>query len=114
MKPAIWYHTADKQPDRSGDYLAYRGWGIAGKADCDSDWGLVWYDKSIDEWRDYSSGGHYAFVYYWTEARPDIWTDNDVPVTKRKTKKQPNPALEIAWKNVQDALRQYEIVKALT
>jgi hypothetical protein len=34
-------------------------------------------------------------------------------VRYRKAPKS-NPALAIAWNNVQEALRQYEIVKALT
>jgi hypothetical protein len=33
---------------------------------------------------------------------------------KDRKKVKANPALEIAWNNVQEALRQYEIVKALT
>jgi len=114
MKPCIWYHTAEHQPDESGYYLAYRGWGIGGKADCDSDWGYVYYDKKINEWRDYESMGHYAFVYYWTDARPDAWVDSDIPVSKRKRKAQPNPALDIAWQRVEDAVRNYELIKALS
>jgi hypothetical protein len=114
MKTCIWYHTADRQPEDSGYYLAYRGWGIAGKADDDSDWGYVYYDKKINEWRDYESMGHYAFVYYWTEAKPDEWVDNDRPVSKRKRKAQPNPALDIAWQRVQDAIRNYDLIKSLS
>lgn len=113
MKTSIWHHTADQQPEKSGYYLAFRGWGIAGKADSDHDHGYVYYDKKINEWRDYDSGGNYAIVYYWTDATPDEWVDTDPPVNQRK-KHRDNPALEIAWNNVQEAIRQYEIVKALT
>jgi len=114
MKTCIWYHTAERQPDNSGYYLSFRGWGIAGKADCDSDYGPVYYDKKLNEWRDYDSGGHYAIVYYWTDADPERWVDVDIPAAKRTRKSQPNPALDIAWQRVQDAIRNYELIKALT
>ena len=113
MKPCIWYHAAERQPDNSGYYLSFRGWGIAGKGDCDSDWGYVYYDKKINEWRDYESLGHYAFVYYWTDAQPDDWVNNET-VSKKKKTKENNAALKIAWERVQEAVRQYEVVKALT
>ena len=115
MKPCIWYHTAEQQPDKSGYYLAYRGWGIGGKSDYDSDWGYVYYDKKINEWRDYESTGHYAFVYYWTDAKPDEWLSNDnTPVAKRKRKVEPNPALDIAWQRIVKAVEQYELIKSLS
>jgi len=113
MKPCIWYHAAEQQPKQSGYYLAYRGWGIAGKADGDSDWGYVYYDKKIDEWRDYESMGHYAFVYYWTDAQPDEWVNGET-VSKKKKKREDNAALDIAWERVQEAVRQYEVIKGLT
>ncbi len=112
MRTSIWYRTEEQQPNKSGYYLAYRGWGIGGKADGDSDHGYVYYDKGLDEWHDYESGGHYAIVYYWTDATPDDWTDQDPPSINIKKLKD-NPALEIAWKNVEEAIRQYHIVKGL-
>jgi len=76
--------------------------------------GYYYYNKSANEWRDSKlSHAHYANVYYWTDADPDAWVDSDPPVIHRKAAVA-NPALEIAWKNVEEAIRQYEIVKALT
>jgi hypothetical protein len=114
MKLGIWYHTAEQQPNESGYYLAYRGWGIAGKSDTDSDYGPVFYDKKINSWRDYesSSYGHDAFVYYWTDADPEAWTDRGAVIDKKKI--QSNPALEIAWQKVIQAVEQYELIKALS
>jgi hypothetical protein len=112
MKTSIWYHTADRQPDKSGYYLAYKSYSMG---DNETDTGYYYYNKLSNEWRDSKlSQAHYANVYYWSDADPEQWANDDVPVTKRKTKRPPNPALEIAWNNVQEALRQYEIVKALT
>ena len=114
MKPCIWYHTAERQPAESGYYLSYRGWGIAGKSDYDSDYGPVFYDKKINSWRDYKSTsyGHDAIVYYWTEADPEEWVDGETVINKKKV--TPNPALEIAWQQVVKAVEQYELIKALT
>ena len=52
MRTSIWFRTEEKQPDKSGYYLSYRGWGMGGKADGDSDHGYVYYDKKQNEWRD--------------------------------------------------------------
>ena len=86
---------------------------MGGKGDGDHDHGYVYYDKKLDEWRDYNSGGHYAIVYYWTDATPDEWVDNDPPVSQRKKTREDNPALQIAWEQVQEAIRKYEVVRSL-
>jgi hypothetical protein len=115
MRTSIWYRTEEQQPDASGYYLTYRGWGIGGKADGDSDHGYVYYDKREDKWRQYQSDSSSAIVYYWTDATPDEWTDLDPPsVQLRQMKIQPNPALEIAWRKVEEAIRNYELIKTLS
>lgn len=114
MRTGIWYRTELKNPDKSGHYLAYRGWGMGGKADSDHDHGYMYYDKKTNQWYEYSDKRDTAIVYYWTDATPDEWTDADPPsVQLRKVKEEPNPALEIAWKNVEEAVRQYHIVESL-
>ncbi len=114
MRVSVWYRTELQQPPKSGYYLSYRGWGIAGKADDDSDWGYVYYDKRKDQWRDYESGGHYAIVYYWTDATPDDWTDQDSSsIQLHKLKEEHNVALDDAWKKVQEAIDQYNMIKEL-
>ena len=116
MRTSIWYRTEERQPAKSGYYLSYRGWGMGGKADGDHDHGYVYYDKKKNEWRDYESeySGHYAIVYYWTDATPDEWTDEDPPSIKIKKLKETNPAVQSAWDAVQEAIRQYEFIKKLT
>jgi hypothetical protein len=77
--------------------------------------GYYYYNQSAKGWRDSSSSqAHYANVYYWSDADPEQWVDDDPPVVQRKKGLKVNPALEIAWNNIQEAIRQYEIVKALT
>ena len=116
MKVSVWYHTADQQPNKSGYYVAYRGWGMGGKADGGSDYGYVFYDKKANEWRDYQSPsiGHDAIVYYWTDAAPDYWVEEDGPVSKRKTAQVAmHPAERDALADLEEAARRYQTVKAL-
>lgn len=121
MRTSIWYRTEERQPDKSDYYLCYRGWGMGGKADGDSDNGYLWYDKRNDEWRDYknSNMGNSAIVYYWTDADPEEWVNKDPPSIKiRKdynpvTTKTGHPAVLDAWKDVEEAIKRYETVKAL-
>ena len=119
MRTSIWYHTADRQPDKDGLYLTYRGWGMGGKADGDHDHGYLYYRVKDGKWYEYEGAwrGSFpeivSFVYYWTDADPVGWVDNDPPVSKRKKHREDNPALQIAWERVQESIRQYEIVRSL-
>ena len=115
MKISIWYHTVDKQPDKTGYYLCYRGWGMGGKADGDSDQCYLYYDKKKKMWKEYDDDGsddEVSFVYYWTDADPRRWVEEDQPVFRRK-KEVENVALADAWKSVQDAISKYEMIKIL-
>lgn len=115
MRVSFWYHTADQQPEKSGYYLSYRGWGMGGKADEDSDHGYLYYDANHKEWREYESrNANNAIVYYWTDATPDQWTDNDVPVFRRKrSQAKMHPAEQEALKELEEAIKRYETVRAL-
>ena len=87
---------------------------MGGKADGDSDYGYLWYDKRNNRWRDYQSGGDSAIVYYWTDATPDEWVDSDPPVNRRHRHVEAmHPAEQEAWDNVQEAIKRYQVVKAL-
>ena len=73
-----------------------------------------YWNKAEGQWRTDNTAYHrWVNVYYWTESDPEDWVDSDPPLAYRKKAKS-NPALEIAWNNVQEAVRQYEIIKALT
>jgi hypothetical protein len=112
MRPCIWYHTADKNPDKSGYYMGFRTITL-GDDTCGVDY--FYYNKSADNWStDSTCHARWANVYYWTESDPEKWVDEDPPVRSRKTKAKLNPAVEIAWQRVQDAVRQYEVTKALS
>lgn len=87
---------------------------MGGKGDYDHDHGYVYYDKRNDGWRDHQSGGEHAFVYYWTDATPDEWVDNDPPVSQRRRYvENMHPAEKDAWDAVQEAIKKYQTIKAL-
>ena len=110
MRTSIWYHTADRQPDKSGYYMGFRTITLADDT-CGVDY--FYWNKDAKEWRsDNTAYNRWVNVYYWTPADPEKWMESDPPVRNRK-KPPDNPALEIAWNNVQEAVRQYEIIKGL-
>ena len=117
MRTSIWYRTEEKQPGKSGYYLSYRGWGMGGKGDGDHDHGYVYYDKNRNEWRDYESRGMGygdAIVYYWTDATPDDWTEEDPPsIHIKRAMKQEHVAVQEAWREVEEAIKRYQTVRAL-
>jgi hypothetical protein len=110
MKTAIWHHTADRQPDKSGYYLGYRTMTLA-----DDTTGIdyFYWNKEEGEWRtDSTCHSRWANVYYWSKDDPEDWVNSDPPVRKR-TKLKDNPALDIAWQNVERAVAQYELIRSL-
>lgn len=115
MKTAIWHHTADRRPDKSGYYLGYRTMTLA-----DDTTGIdyfYWNDtggtNGKGEWRtDDTCYSRWANVYYWSKDDPEDWVNSDPPVKYRKKPKD-NPALDIAWQNVQRAVAQYELIRSL-
>jgi hypothetical protein len=116
MKPCLWYHSADKNPDKSGYYLAYKSYSIA---ENETDIGFYYYNKVQGHWQDSNyNQAHFANVYYWTEANPEKWVENDPPVSfRKKTNKksaQPNSAMEKAWADVLAAVERYELIKVLS
>ena len=117
MRVSIWHRAEEQTPGKSGYYLSYRGWGMGGKADGDHDHGYVYYDKKHNGWRDYESTsmGHSAIVYYWTDATPDDWVDEDPPsiTLRRGGGRDEHVAVQDAWKEVEEALKRYETVRAL-
>ena len=120
MRTSIWYRTEEKQPDKSGYYLSYRGWGMGGKGDDDHDYGYLYYRKKDDSWYEYEGSWNssfpdvVSFVYYWTDAGPSGWVDEDPPsVQLRKLKEEHHVALEAAYNDVLIAIDKYNMIKEL-
>lgn len=118
MRTSIWFRNEEKKPDESGYYLTYRGWGMGGKDDNDSDNSYLYYHTKTKQWYEYESEvramhPRTCIVYYWTDADPAGWTDEDPPSISIRAVKT-NPALEIAWGKVEEAIRNYELIKTLS
>ncbi len=117
MRTSIWFRTEERQPAKSGYYLTYRGWGMGGKDDCDSDNSYLYYHTKTKQWYEYESETRAThprtcIVYYWTDADPAGWTDEDPPSVKIKAMPT-NPVLDLAWRDVEEALKKYEFLKRL-
>lgn len=109
MKTGIWHEAEQKQPAKSGYYLAFKGMSIA---DNETKAGYYYWSSTSKEWRDSRiSGAHWANVVYWTESDPAAWYDE--PAGRSKTKRTVSVAEQDAWRAVEQALEQYEIVKRL-
>jgi hypothetical protein len=119
MRTSIWYRTEEQSPDKSDYYLSYRGFGMGGMSDYDHANGYMYYDKKTDTWYDYNDMRDPAIVYYWTDADPEQWCEEDPPSIKIRKGYSPKssihdiPAVHDAWEDVQEAIKRYETVKAL-
>lgn len=112
MKTSIWYRTADKLPNKSGFYVAYKSYWSSTPI---TSTGYYYYNEEIKDWRVSShNASPSATIYYWSDADPLAWIDADSSVTNQLAKSDETLAVQAAWKNVQHAIEQYEIVKALT
>ena len=112
MKVSFWHHSADKKPDKTGYYLAYKSYSMGGDS---TNTGYYYYNKKTNEWRDSSLSNSYsANVYYWSDADPEDWVDKDPPVVHRKKLNQEmHPEEKEALENLQEAIRRYETIRAL-
>lgn len=119
MKATIWFRTEEKQPANSGYYLCYQVWGIGGKRDGDNDIEYLYYYDKTGKWYGYENDPRamhpdVRIVYYWTDANPADWVDKDIPRSKlKKLSNEHNAALEDAFKKVNEAIDQYNMIKEL-
>lgn len=120
MRTSIWFRTEEKQPDKDGLYLTYRGWGMGGKGDGDHDHGYLYYRVKDGRWYEYEGAWRSSFpdvvhfVYYWTDADPVDWVEKEPPsVQLRKLKQEDNVALNAAYKDVLVAIDKYNMMKEL-
>lgn len=109
MKACVWYTVDEKIPPRSGYYLGFKGYSMGDdETGCD----YYYWNAKAAEWRDSQISNAYSVnVVYWTEADPAGWYDK----YSIRQKSGPLPVAEQdAWRAVEQAIEQYEIVKALT
>lgn len=103
---SIWYHTGDKQPPSTGYYIAYK---LPTLGDDHEGYELWYWDNEKREWREFRAPhGSAIKVSYWTHG-PDIDEINHVCSVN-----MPTVAEVDAWKNVEDAISKYNMVKELT
>jgi hypothetical protein len=102
MRTSIWYNTEEKLPEQVGHYMTFVGPTLADAGGM----GTSYYAGQRSGWRErIAPHSPKAAVVYWCDANPWAWDDQEDPA--------PTTAMKIAWDHVQEAIRQYEIVKAL-
>lgn len=107
MKAGIWYDIDEKIPPKTGYYLAFKGYSMG---DDEPDTGYYYWNAKRAEWTDSSTSmGRHANVVYWTESDPEGWYEK----YDLRTRAEVSAAEKDAWAVVEQALEQYEIVRAL-
>lgn len=111
MKTSIWYDVDEKLPPAKGYYLAFKGLSIG---DDETETAYYYWDPKYAEWRNYESKsiGDTVNVVYWTEADPLDWYQE--PVSRTKTRRKISEAEIDAWREVEQAIKRYEVVRKLT
>jgi hypothetical protein len=112
MRTSLWHRTELKNPDKSDHYLCYRGFGIGGMGDGDNEYGYCYYNAKKNAWYQYQRDYNSIIVYYWTDATPDDWINEDPPSTMIHELKL-NPTIMDAWDDVVKAVERFNIVKGL-
>jgi len=104
MKTTFWYNTNEKLPEQCGTYLTFVGPTLADEGGI----GTSYFAGTNTGWREsVATHSHRAAVVYWCDANPWEWYED-----RRESKN--TPALAAAWDEVQEAVKRYELVKALT
>jgi hypothetical protein len=103
MITSIWYDSEDKLPEKEGYYLGYKKPTLG---DDEEGFGLYYWGTYYRQWREnISTHSPTIFISFWCEP-PDI----KYPMSQIL---MPTDAEIDAWKNVQDAISKYNMIKNL-
>ena len=104
MITSIWRHEDDVCPRVSGHYLAYK---LPSLGDDQEGYGLYYWDNYYAEWRE-SKAPHSPSI------RVSIWTPCPDHDPDNHISRQPVQAEIEAWRNVCNAIDQYNLITKLT
>ena len=105
MITTIWYHGGDKNPDKDGYYLAYK---MSSLGDDSEGYGVHYWDNHNRHWRE--TGARHS-----SNIRVSIWADppEHDPDYSNYSYSVPTVAEIDAWKNVKEAIDQFNMIKEL-
>jgi hypothetical protein len=103
MNTTVWYNIEDKVPKNAGYYLAYKKPSFGD----DSEGFGVYYYGSFNCWRE-SKASHSLNI------KVSVWTDMPLHNPQSETSHLPSVAEIDAWKNVEDAISKYNMIKELS
>lgn len=100
MITSIWRHVEDVCPKMAGYYLAYK---LPRLGDDEEGYGVYYWDNYYTDWRETAAPhSHGVEVSIWADC-PEHDPDNHIS-------RSPVAAEIAAWKNVCDAIEQYNII----
>lgn len=108
MKTSVWYDMDERVPPRTGYYLGFKGTSMGDdQTGCD----YYYWNAKAAEWRDSQiSNAYWVNVVYWTDADPSDWYEK----FSMRRRDEISVAEKDAWAAVEEAVKKYEMVKALT
>jgi hypothetical protein len=104
MITSIWYSTSTYLPNKSKYYVA---WILAQLGGGEDGYSLVWFDEPRKVWRVSPQSTWSIQVSYWADL-PDSYI-----VDQRESVYVMSASEEVAWQRVQDAVRDYNMIKIL-
>ena len=104
MFTSIWYHDGDKRPSKSGYYLAYK---MSTLGDDSEGFESFYWDHDRTVWREFKAP-HASAI------RVSIWTTCPEHDPDYDNYNEPTVAEIDAWKNVEDAISKFNMVKELS
>ena len=103
MLTNIWYYNEDKIPEKEGYYFGYK---LSTIGDDSEGYGLYYWRSYYGEWRESRAPhSHRIRVSMWCEL-PDV-------KDRISSRLLPTAAEIDAWKNVEDAVAKYNMIKSL-
>ena len=103
MITTIWKHVNDSIPKQTGYYLAYK---MSTLGDDSEGFGLYYWSEYHKVWRESIATHSYTIQVSIWSILPEHDPDNYQPI-------RPTVAEIDAWKNVQDAVDKYNMIKEL-
>ena len=103
MLTNIWYYNEDKTPEKEGHYFGYK---LPSIGDDSEGYGLYYWHSYYGEWRESRAPhSHRIRVSMWCELHDESNSIN--------SRSMPTAAEIDAWKNVEDAVSKYNMIKSL-
>lgn len=104
MITSIWYHIEDHRPSKTGYYLAYKKPSLG---DDSEGYGVYYWVERDSCWRESSAAHSYGL-------RVSLWSELPAHDPHISATHAPSIAEVDAWRNVEDAISKFNMIKELS